>query len=142
VAFGDIADLSDRLYWINVQDKVGNEAKAKKVTDELNAQLDASGVSLRCRNSGSREYVLQNIAVEALNRGFSLRTGHRASVVHELLQAITPDNREMLFAFYRIKCEDCLTPPGAKPTRKGVEVCQVSVPHPDLALWTEPGMLA
>lgn len=59
------------------------------------------------------------IAEEALNRAFSLRSGDRAWAVVKLLQAIAPHDEHMRAAFHRINKELWLTPPGARPTRKG-----------------------
>lgn len=65
------------------------------------------------------------IAVEALNRGFSLRVGYRDWAVRDLLRAIAfnPDEAaELLDAFDRIDRETWLTPVGAKPDRKSKDL--------------------
>lgn len=68
-------------------------------------------------DEGARLF-FSTIAVEALNRGFSLRAGDRAWAVDRLLKAIAPGNDDLLKAYYRIDKESWLTPPGAKPNKK------------------------
>lgn len=58
------------------------------------------------------------IALEALNRGFSLRAGHRRWAVARLLKAIAPENTALLTTFYRVDKEEWLTPTGARLRRK------------------------
>lgn len=54
------------------------------------------------------------IAVEALNRGFSLRTGYRSYAVFDLLKAIAPIDVMMHYAFSRTDNESWLTAPGKR----------------------------
>ncbi len=61
---------------------------------------------------------LRQIAVEALNRGFSLRAGHRAYAVQDLLRAIAPNDTNLQAAFLRIDHDQWLTPQGARPSRR------------------------
>lgn len=60
----------------------------------------------------------RKVAVEALNRGFSLRAGDRAYAVGRLLTAIAPQDAQLLSAYTRIDKELWLTPPGARPDRR------------------------
>lgn len=57
------------------------------------------------------------IAVEALNRGFSLRAGNRAYEVRRMLYAIAPLDMHMRTAFDRIDRETWLTRPGERGKR-------------------------
>jgi hypothetical protein len=56
------------------------------------------------------------IAVEALNRGFSLRAGDRADAIGRLLNAIAPQDSKLLSAYTRIDRESWLTTPGQRPS--------------------------
>lgn len=54
------------------------------------------------------------IAVEALNMGFSLRAGYRSWAVGDMLRAIAPQDTDLYAAFLRIDKETWLTKPGER----------------------------
>jgi len=77
-------------------------------------QLEATLPVTQWTDDGLRTLFFHEIAVEALNRGFSLRAGYRSWAVGDLLRAIAPADIELYAAYLRIDKETWLTRPGER----------------------------